>query len=111
MSDVEILDWLGMLHPKTSGQIALVNDLLHHAHEDGMTREDRAICMRALSLLGFERRGPGRPPKVKPEIEAEPEPIMDGDFEIVESKSRTKRIAAQTKPEPEIHPDFDPEAD
>lgn len=57
MSDDEIRDWLNLLPLSVSpgspvvGKSGVIEDLLRHANEDGMSTEDRTACTRGLELL------------------------------------------------------------
>jgi hypothetical protein len=53
MTDPEIIDWMTLLVDplKTRTRFKLIKDLLDHANQDGMTFEDRGICVRALKLI------------------------------------------------------------
>lgn len=52
MSDEELLQWAALLAKDRSGQIKVIQDLMKHAADDGMSAEDRTSCRRALVLLG-----------------------------------------------------------
>lgn len=54
MTEYEMAEWLRMVAPLTdgpNGRIAIIEDLLDHANEDGMSQDDRTICCEALLRL------------------------------------------------------------
>ena len=51
MSNDDVRSWLRWLDDDPATQRNIVLDLLRHAHEDGMTVEDRAECHEALRML------------------------------------------------------------
>ena len=43
--------WLEEIGQNSIEQLAIVKDLLRHANEDGMSKEDRLICIEVLKVL------------------------------------------------------------
>lgn len=56
MTDTQIKLWLRQLAKGPVAQKAVVRDLMYHAGEDNMSKEDRQACQRALRLLELELR-------------------------------------------------------
>ena len=53
MSNNEIKGWLEMLSLKPTEQVRLIKDMLRHAQGDGMSNEDRNICLKVLQGLDY----------------------------------------------------------
>ena len=53
MTDTEIKGWLEMLSLKPTEQVRIIKDLLRHAQGDGMSNEDRHICLKVLQGLDY----------------------------------------------------------
>ena len=53
MTDTEIKGWLEMLSLKPAEQVRIIKDLLRHAQGDGMSNEDRNICLKVLQGLDY----------------------------------------------------------
>ena len=53
MTDAEIKGWLDMLSSKPTEQIRIIKDLLRYAQGDGMSNEDRNICLKVLQGLDY----------------------------------------------------------
>lgn len=51
MTDPEIREWLDLLDSSPEAQLRIVEDLLDNTVKDGMTDEDRTVCLRAKELL------------------------------------------------------------
>ena len=53
MTDAEVNGWLETLSPKPAEQVSIIKDLLRHAQGDGMSNEDRNICLNVLQRLDY----------------------------------------------------------
>ena len=49
----DIQAWVETLSPKQAEQVKIIKDLLRHAQGDGMSDEDRNICLRVLQRLDY----------------------------------------------------------
>ena len=51
LNEVDLQEWLELLAPTIPERIYIINDLLAHAYEDGMSEADKLDCARGLDLL------------------------------------------------------------
>ena len=49
----DYLGWVEALSPEQAEQVRVIKDLLRHAQGDGMSDEDRNICLRVLQRLDY----------------------------------------------------------
>lgn len=54
MSVKEMREWLWLLSRDKAEQFRIVTDLIRHANEDGMSIDDRVVCLYALDMLREE---------------------------------------------------------
>ena len=65
MTDAETRAWLEALAPTDEARIVLLKDMLRHAAGDGMSAEDRVLCVQCLKQLELKLYGP-KPPRRSP---------------------------------------------
>ena len=53
MTASDIKGWLEMLSLNLAEQARIIKDLLRHAQGDGMSHEDRNICLNVLQVLDY----------------------------------------------------------
>lgn len=56
MSVAAQADWAEGLGKTVWERVRMIQELLKHANEDGMSKEDRVICVRQLARLRAETR-------------------------------------------------------